>query len=261
MKAPTKLVPALQNGIRVIEALNRHGQGGASLAELARTLAITKSHCHAILKTLAHSGWLRFDERSKTYSLGAALLATCSSMLASPELKRIRERLTQLVVESGFSCVLTQPQTDGTFIVIDNFPNDNLVLVSYAIGSTLPHDSPAQMRAYLAWQSQVEQERWLTAKMIRKYTRNTITSPEHLISELAATKARGFSRSIGEHFEGMLAYGLPIFARDGKVAYIFCLAGFEGQVEECEAQVTSAMKRAARDIHDSIMGEPPADFP
>ncbi|QIE56758.1 IclR family transcriptional regulator [Pikeienuella piscinae] len=254
-------MPALFNGIRIVEALNRHGSTGASLAELSSALGITKSHCHAILKTLTHSDWLQFDDRAKTYRLGAGLLASCSSLRASPELKRIRERLAQLVVESGFSCVLTQPQKDRSFIVIDNLSNDNQVLVSYAIGSTLPYDSPAQMRAFLAWRPEAEQKRLLARRKIHKYTRHTITTPERLIAELAATRVRGFSRSVGEHFEGMLAYGLPIFSREGKVAYIFCLAGFVSQIEEYEARVTSAMKRAARDIHDSIMGEPPADFP
>lgn len=256
----SKPVPALRNAVRIIEAINEHPSGSMSLAELSVGLGITKSHCHAILKTLTHAGWLRFNEREKTYRLAAGLLASCSSLLVSPDLERIRERLNLLVRKSGFSCVLSQPQPDGSFIVVDNLANNNPMLVSYAIGARLPSDSPAQMRAHLAWRPAEVQKAWIARWTPHPYTRRTIITRDALERELAATRRRGYSRSVGEHFDGMLAYGLPIFGRDGNVLYIFCLAGFVQQAEAVEEAVTEAMKQAVREIHDAILGAPPADF-
>jgi IclR family acetate operon transcriptional repressor len=258
-----KLVPALVNAISVIEAINMTPSGNASLAELTGALGMTKSHCHAILKTLTHAGWLRFDKRFKTYELSAGLLVSCSSLVASPEIRRIRERLARLVEETGFSCVLTQPQPDGRFVVLDNIANRNPMLLSIAIGYALPADSPAQIKAQLAWQPEPEREAWLANWTPEPYTSSTLMRKSDLRDEFEATRQRGYSRSIGEHFEGMLAYGMPIFGRDANVRYIFCLVSFVGEEAEAEAElrVSKAMMAATHDIHNAMMATPPAGFP
>lgn len=256
-----RLVPALRNAIQIIEAINARQGRPVFLAELSAGLGITKSHCHGLLKTLTHAGWLRFDDHAKTYRLAAGLLTSCSSLLASPDLERIRDRLKQLVRESGFSVVLTQPQADGDFVVVDSIAQKNPMMVSYAVGARLPKDSPAQMRASLAWRPAAEQEAWLASWTPHQYTKCTITRPDALRRELAATRKRGYARSVGEQFEGMLAYGLPLFDRDGRVLYIACLLGFVAQAKEMERPVAAAMQRAAKDIHDATMAAPPPDFP
>lgn len=260
-EVPPKLVPALVNAIAVIEALNRMPSGNASLAELTADLGMTKSHCHAILKTLTHAGWLRFEPRYKTYQLSAGLLISCSSLVASPEIRRIHERLARLVEETGFSCILTQPQPDGRFVVLDNIANRNPMLVSFAIGYALAADSPAQVKAQLAWQTDAVREAWLAAWTPVAYTPATLTRKSDFKDEIEATRRRGYSRSVGEHVDGMLAYGMPIFGRDTTVRYIFCLVSFVGQETEAESRVSRAMLAAARDIHESIMVTPPRDFP
>lgn len=256
-----KLVPALRNAIQIIEAINARQGRSVFLAELSAELGITKSHCHGLLKTLTHAGWLRFDDRAKSYRLAAGLLASCSSLLASPDLERIRERLSQLVRESGFSAVLTQPQPDGDFVVVESIAQKNPMMVSYAVGARLPKDSPAQMRASLAWRPAAEQEEWLATWAPHQYTKSTITRPDALRAELAATRKRGYSRSVGEHFEGMLAYGLPVFDRDGRVLYVVCLLGFVAQAKELERAVAAALQHATKDIHAAIMAAPPEGFP
>ena len=260
-EVPPKLVPAIVNAIAVIDALNSTHTGNASLAELTAALGITKSHCHAILKTLTHAGWLSFEPRLKTYQLSAGLLASCSSLVASPEIRRIHERLSKLVEETGFSCVLTQPQPDGRFVVLDNIANRNPMLVSFAIGYALPADSPAHIKAHLAWQPESVREAWLAAWEPQPYTATTLTSKTELRADIEATRKRGYSRSIGEHFDGMLAYGMPIFGRDGTIRYIVALASFVGQESEAEDQVSKSMLSAAHDIHNSTMASPPAGFP
>ncbi len=261
LDVPPKLVPALLNGIAVIEAINLTPSGHASLAELTEALDMTKSHCHAILKTLTYAGWLRFDRKSKTYQLNAGLLMSCSSLVASPEIRRIRERLTRLVDDTGFSCVLTQPQPDGRFVVIDNIANRNPMLVSIAVGYALPADAPAQIKAYLAWQSDSVREAWLSSWTPVTYTSRTLIRKSDLREEIEATRSRGYSRSIGEHFDGMLTYGVPIFGHDATVRYIFCLVSFVGQGADAELRVSEAMLAAARDIHSFTMVTPPVGFP
>lgn len=258
---PRRLVPAVSNAISIVNFINDYAPHSASLAQLSQSLNITKSHCHAILKTLCDAGWLKFDARHKTYQLSSGLIASGSSLLSSPVLVRIRERLVRLVAETGFSCVLTQPQSDHTFVAIENFTAIRSMEVSHPVGFHFPKDAPAQSRAYLAWQSEAQVNDWLAAWEPHQYTATSIVERERLASEIRQTRERGYSRSVGEHYEGMMAFGLPIFDRDGDVLYVFCSMGFLPDIKPQEAQVTRLMQAAAADIHRAILGRAPVGFP
>lgn len=253
-------VPAVQNAIAVINYLNDCAPHSATLAELSSRLEITKSHCRAILKTLVHAGWVRFDQRTKSYELYSGLIASGSSLLSSPVLVRIRERLDQLTREIGFSGVLTQPQADDTFVVIENFTSIRSMDVSYSIGFHFPKDAPAQSRAYIAWQSPERIERWLDDLHPHRYTTTSLVDRDALAKEVAATRERGYSRSVAEHFESMMAFGLPIFDREGAVLYVFCIIGLVQDLAAREAEVAGKMQRTIRDIHQAIVGRAPARF-
>ena len=255
-----KLVPALEHAIAIINFLNARGSQPATLAELSSTLEITKSHCRSILMTLVHAGWVKVDDRTKTYQLYSGLLASGSSLLASPVLARIRERLNDLVRETGFSCILTQPQPDDSFVVIENFTAARSMEVSYPIGFHFPKDAPAQMRAHMAWQGSDRLNRWIEDWKPNAYTATSIVTPGELVEEVELTRRRGYSRSFGEHFEGLMAFGLPIFGRNGDVSYVFCVMGFVNDLPSHEKRVTELMKRTVRDIHNSTMAGPPPDF-
>lgn len=262
MPAPArlKLVPALEHAIAVVNFLNERGSETASLAEISSTLKITKSHCRSILMTLVHVGWIKFDERTKTYQLYSGLLASGSSLLASPVLTRIRERLDDLVRQTGYSCVLTQPQPDDSFVVIENFTATRSMEVSHPVGFHFPKDAPAQMRAYIAWQGDDRLNRWIEDWKPNAYTATSIVTPDELVHEVETTRKRGYSRSVGEHFEGMMAFGLPIFGRSGEVKYVFCVMGFVNEIRQHEKPIADLMKQTVRDIHNSTTGSPPADF-
>lgn len=259
-KSRRTLVPALENAIAIINFLNETVPHDASLAELSTKLGITKSHCHAILKTLAHAEWLRFDDRTKTYQLHSGLIASGSSLLSSPLLSRIRERLDLLVRQTGFSCVLTQPQNDDSFVVIENLTATRSMEVSHPVGFHFPKDAPAQMRAFMSWQPPGRLEEWMRGWIPTKYTEATIVTEAALRSELQATRDRGYSRSVGEHFEAMMAFGLPIFDRDGDVLYVFCIMGIVQAIAPHEQAIAAQMKQTAREIHGAILGRPPANF-
>lgn len=255
-----KLVPALEHAIAVVNFLNEHAAEAAGLAEISGTLKITKSHCRAILMTLAHAGWVKFDTRTKTYQLYSGLLASGTSLLTSPVLVRIHERLTELVRQTRFSCVLSQPQADDSFVVIENLTASRSMDVSHPVGFHFPRDAPAQMRAYMSWQPDERIERWIEAWAPSAYTANSIVTREDLLREIEETRRRGYSRSLGEHFEGMMAFGMPIFGRDGEVDYVFCVMGFGKELPAQEQRIGELMKRTADDIHNAIVARPPDRF-
>lgn len=100
------IVPALENGIAIISYLNRKAPRAATLAEMASTLGISRSHCHSLLKTLTHFEWLSFDDETKKYRLQSGILSDTSSLLNSPTISVVRPLLTELVDRLELPCVL-----------------------------------------------------------------------------------------------------------------------------------------------------------
>lgn len=255
------LVPAVENAIAIVNYINHTPPHLASLTELATALSITKSHCHSILKTLVHFDWLRFDGRAKLYELNSGLFASASSLLGAPILDRIRHELSGLVQRIGFPAVLVQPQADDSFVVIDKFNSLQAMEVSYPIGHHLPRDAPANMRAFLAWKDPAEIDRWLETWQPRRYTSTTLMTPDLLRAEIAATRKRGYARSIGELTEGLMALGMPIFNRYGEVAYLFSCSGLLSAVAPIEETIAREMIGTSIAINHAVMGRMPPDFP
>ncbi|MDW6023411.1 IclR family transcriptional regulator [Mesorhizobium sp. BAC0120] len=255
------IVPALENGIAIVAYLNRKAPRAAGLAEISSTLGISKSHCHSLLKTLTHFDWLSFDEESKTYHLQAGILSDASSLLSSPIINVIRPFLTTLVERLELPCVLSEPLSDDTFVVIDRINAHHIMEVSFPVGHRFSRNAAAQMRAYLAWQNPERIDRWMQDWNPVAYTDSTVLDAMSLRAEIGATRRRGYARSVGEFTEGLMALALPIFDRSGRVAYIFNVSSLVNTLLPREEQVAQEMQRTAGQIHRAIAARVPPDFP
>lgn len=261
VRAPAGIVPALENGIAIIVYLNQKAPRAAPLSEISASLSISKSHCHSLLKTLCHFEWLHFDPDTKMYSLQSGILSDISSVLNAPMISVIRPELTALVERVGVPCLLSKPLDDDSFVVIERYNAQHIMEVSFPTGHRFPRNACAQMRAYLAWQQPGRLETWMQQWAPVRYTSKTLLDPDSIRAEVQATRRRGYSRSVGEFTDGLMALGLPIFDRAGQVAYVFNCSSLIGLLEPREAEVALEMQKAAARIHRALAAAVPPDFP
>lgn len=255
------LVPALEKAIRILAVING-SLTGLALPEITRASGVTRSHCHAILKTFVALDWLAYDERLKTYRLQTGILRDTSSILPTTnQLSLVRPVLDLLAKKIGIPVVLSQPLLDGSFLVVDKFSAPHVVEVSFPVGFRAPRDATAQMRANLAWRSPDEIDRQLREWKPKLYTDRSPLDRETLLKEIIATRRRGYARNVGEFTEGLMALALPIFDREGLPFLIFNCASLISIMEPREKEVSTAMLRAAREIHDALGSAVPPDFP
>lgn len=260
LKSPG-LVPALENAIALIEVLNLNAPNEKTLSELTQELSISKSHCHSILKTLTYFGWLKFNERTKSYVLHSGILSSAHSLLNSPVLSVIRANLTALTERVGIPLILTQPLADDSFVVIDKFNSRRSLEISFPVGHRFPRDACAQMRAFLAWQPKVRIADWMSRWEPVRYTSKTLLDPQLIVREVEASRARGYAVSIGEFTDGIMAIALPLFNRDGEVAFVFNCSLMIQDLLNQERYIASEMIATAAEIHHAILGRPPEDYP
>jgi DNA-binding IclR family transcriptional regulator len=75
------LVPALEQGIRILLFLRQHASEKMSLTKICQALGIHNSKGHYILSTLQQYALVDKDSHSKTYMLGPGLIPLARSVL------------------------------------------------------------------------------------------------------------------------------------------------------------------------------------
>ena len=128
-------VPAVRKTVAIVRYLNGRAPAGATLRETAGDLEITNSHCHNILRTLIRHNWVGYDALSRRYRLQPGLCADALSAFSQFEpIVQLRPLVAQLAAAIGITCILSQVEPDGTFLVIDKADGTNGFGVTVPIG-------------------------------------------------------------------------------------------------------------------------------
>ncbi len=255
------LVPAVDKAVRALALVNSN-RSEMTLAQIADATGITKSHCHSILKTLTFHDWLYFDPVRKTYRLNVGVLRDLSTMIRDvTPLSMVKPLIDDLPSRTHVSCILSEPSSESTFVVVAKASAPDQVEISYPLGHRFPRDASAQMKARLAWCSESEVDVWFEDWEPVRYAGATATSLKEVKAELAATRARGYARSIGEFTEGLTAIALPIFDSAGRVIFILDCMGLSLAMARREFEIAEEITKTVADIHRLIGGKPPQSFP
>lgn len=255
------LVPAVHKAVQIVRHLNVRAPEGATLAELTEAAAITRSHCHSILRTLADESWVDYDARERRYRLKSGLVADASSALRAMEfLTTMRPFVAALVRRASLPCIVTQQLADGSFVVVDRMEHPTDLGVTVHIGHRFPSDAPAQMRAALAWADPDQIERVVATWTPKAYTRNTIVTRAALLRELEDTRRRGYAHSVNEYLEGVSSIAAPVFDTVGGLLCILQCPGFFHGVMLREHETGRALFETVREIHAQLGGTPPCGF-
>lgn len=243
-------VPAVRKALAVVRFLNASASTGAALHEVAGALAITKSHCHNILKVLADEGWVAYDAGRRRYTLAPRLISDIAAVIGrTTQPAQVHDELVRLSRATGLPCVLTRVEPDGCFVAVDKAEEVTALQVSVPIGHRFPYDAPAQMRARIAW---LPRERWpaeLDRWRPQQHTATTITDRNKLVAELRATRRRGYAISWAELNPGVMSLAVPIFDAFGQAQLILQCPGLQATVETRRVQVARELQQSAQTLN------------
>ncbi|WP_158625902.1 IclR family transcriptional regulator [Arsenicitalea aurantiaca] len=255
------LVPAVHKAIQILAFINQQPRA-VTLSAIIEDTGITKSHCFSILRTLVHHGWLHFNPDLKTYELGTGILRDVSSItLQASPLFVVNSIVQELPLQTGTSCILSEPHADGGFVVVEKANAPGQLEISYPVGHHYPRDTSAHMKALLAWVDAEEVEAWLAGWTPVSYTPSSVTSMQGVWRQLELTRERGYALSVDEFTLGIAAIALPIFDNAGQVVYILDCVGLTPDITARQGEVARALIAAVGEIHRAIGGRPPQNFP
>jgi IclR family acetate operon transcriptional repressor len=235
------------NTLRVLEEVASRQPIG--VGELARVLDMPKSSVQRALVTLHTAGWIRPAAGEVTrWVITTRALAVGGRVSGNLDLRGaalpIMEDLRRHTEETIH---LTVPE-DGKMVLIERLETDKPVRTSMALGHALPMHASANGKAVLA-HSNPEVIRPLLADDLPRYTETTITDPNELRAELAATRERGFAVNHGEWRSDVGSVAAAVMGgHDKPIASLSVNIPISRLTQESEADFGTALRAAANTL-------------
>ncbi len=239
----------LAKGLRIWELFSGE-EPGLGLTEIARRVGLNKTSVFRYLSTFCELGYLRKDEKTRRYTIGARTMAMSYGFLQRAD---IVQRVKPLVDEVHRRCDLHVDvgilQGDSIYLVYRRESKDTLAFRHFTTGSGLHY--LATGKAALAFGDEGQTEARIARLRLEPKTDRTITDRKRLARELAETRRRGYAFNDEEFVPGLVAIGAPIFNRHtsrvvGGVSFDAATTRFS--LHELEEQHAALLVKLARQL-------------
>ena len=218
-----------------------------SLSQIARAVEILPSTCLHILRELASSRLVAFDQGQKAYRLGSGLVELARAVMrqdsfaefARPHLKEIAEAYdvtataTALINGDHMACVALAHPTIS-------------MSLNVTLGGRVPALSGAAGRCQAAFAGQSRSQ---LRSAFGKVRWQIPIRFEDWMQEVEQVKRQGYAEDIGIFTLGVTSIATPVFAQDGSVRGAIGIGVISAQLEDKrKAKIIAALKHAAQDI-------------
>ena len=142
-------VVALERGFDVLRSFGADDID-LSNTELVERTGLSKPTVSRLTNTLTRLGYLRYAERTGTYSLAAGLISLAAPLLSSLSIReRARPLMRDLADQSGASVAIVAP-SGAMMTYVEHLPGSGALVLKFTLGSQIPMERTASGRAYLA---------------------------------------------------------------------------------------------------------------
>lgn len=212
---PREKGSSISRVMEIIEAVAK-AERPLSPADLSYQLDIPKPSVHRLLNQLEADGYIQTSMRGLIMP-GNRLHGMALGILYSSKFKAIRQAiLTKLTDEIGETCGIAIP--NGTeMIYYDRVQTDWPLQIHLQVGSHTPTWCTASGKLYLSSLTRERRQTIINKLPLGQYTRNTITDPQKLETELVRIKSTRVGTDNEEFADGMVACAVPVLDDKGKL--------------------------------------------
>lgn len=204
----------IQSVDRALAILDILRSGGNRLGEISRLLDVDKSTASRLLATLATKGFVRRDESTGLFELGVQLAvlgqAFHQNFRPAREVAQMLDRISKLCEET---VAFTSFEADEA-IYMDKRDGTHSLRTHSRIGHRAPMHAGASGKAILAFLPENEADAIIRREPLTRFSKNTITDPKKLKSDLSRIRKQGYVISIEEIDIGTLGIGVPLLRLD-----------------------------------------------
>jgi len=222
--AVTGQVQSLTRGLSILEAL-ANADGGLTLTDVARRVALPPSTTHRLLATLEKTGYVYQAGDLGLWYVGLQAFAVGSGFLANRDfVAQSHAYLRRLMEQSGETANLAI--LDGTEAVfIGQVQCREMMRLLVKLGSRVPLHASGVGKAIFAALPDEQIEAILKLRGLPRITPSTITAAETMWSALRVIRQRGWSFDDEEHALGTRCVAAPIYDEHAEPLGAISLAG------------------------------------
>ncbi|WP_165959012.1 IclR family transcriptional regulator [Actinomadura sp. KC345] len=257
--AATGTAKALVKGVGLVDLIAAGGP--QRLTDLAEASGIPRGTVVRLLEVLLDGEILRLDAAGQ-YDLGPRLAVWGQRFLDRLDLPGLSEDLMAgLSARTRETCFLGIVQDDQVLYVAKT-DSPQAVRPAAVVGTVNPLHSTGIGKVLLAHADPGTQRRCMERPLVRK-TPGTITDPEALAAELAATRDRGYAIDEIENEDGVRCVAVPVRDHTGRVVAALSVSApayrfpRENLPEVAELALAAAATLSGRLGHHTTAG--PAD--
>ena len=254
MPARASAINSVQKSCRILRSLTEPRVN--RLSEIAAQAGLNKVTTLRILEVLSREGFVRRDDKTKTYSLGNEVFILSAALRDRDDLRaRARPSLVRLAAMSEDSVLLSVRSGGTEAVCVDREIGPFPIRANYLdIGSRRPLGIGAGAMALLAWQSEAEIEAILqfVEQRLAQYPKISMT---WLKNEMARSRERGYTLILNVLVDRMGAVGVPIFGADGRPVAAISIAALSDRLSSRTEQLVDMLKREAEIVSAGARGE------
>lgn len=200
----------------ILEAVAAHRRP-ISISELSAMLALSKPTGHRIATALEEMRFLGRDPANRKLIEGDRLIQLALDVLAAAASRGPRRGILEKLAEAtGETCNLGVV-AGNQVAYIDRIESQWPLGLRFVPGSRVPMHCTALGKLFLSHLPPREQENFLSANPLVRYTDNTITSPHALKQELNRIRRENVSTDNQEFMSGVVCVAVPVMRSGGRI--------------------------------------------
>jgi DNA-binding IclR family transcriptional regulator len=245
MPTRASAINSVQKSCRILRSLTEPRV--SRLSEIAAQAGLNKVTTLRILEVLCREGFVKRDDRTKTYSLGNEVFILAAALRDRDDLRvRARPSLVRLAAMSEDSVLLSVRSGGTESVCVDREVGTFPIRASYLdIGSRRPLGIGAGAMALLAWQSPAEIEAILPL-VEQRLPQFPKVSMDWLKQEIERSRERGYAVFLNMLVDRMGAIGVPILGADGRAVAAISIAALSDRLSSRMQQLVEMLKREAQ---------------
>ncbi len=219
---PANNVTAIERALAIFEAFQAN-QRPLSLTELAESVGIPKSTCHAIVRTLTARGYLYSLARPRSLYPTKRLYDVAHDILQKdPFIDRITPLLERLRDTSHETIILGKRQGDQV-VYLQVVEGTHPIRYSARPGDLKPLHSSSIGKAMLGCMKEDELKSWLAGRGLARITPMTLVDPQALLADVQQGHRAGYFQTRGENVSDVWAVAASFAAN--KEILVVAVAG------------------------------------
>jgi DNA-binding IclR family transcriptional regulator len=208
-------ITALQRGLTLLHLFAK-SEKGLSATEVAKLSSLPVSTVHRLLVNLQAAGFLECD-LEKVYHLGAACISIGQAARGQLDVRRLSLRHLQELNHQTRETVHLTVRHAMSAVYVEKLDSPEPLRIHSRIGAFVPLHCTAVGKVMLAHMPDAELEKVLKQLEFRRFTANTIGSPQEMQTELQKVRRSGFACDLEEYEAHIRCVAAPIWDSQGAV--------------------------------------------